>query len=97
MLLKGPFVFLVVSENELLAEIIKQEQKLYNLFKEAVDGLDMRKKQLELEIGKLSGSNPDLVFMAVRADQARKQLGRNGRHRPRRAGEVQRHRHRAAR
>ncbi len=73
---KGPFPFLIVSENELIAEIIKQERKLYNLLKEAVDNLEGRKTTLDAEMLKLGSPQPDfgLVFglVSARADLARK-------------------------
>jgi hypothetical protein len=71
---KGPFVFLVISENELLAEIIKQERKLHQLLKEAVDDLDAREGAMKLALSQFSAPNPDMVFVAVRADNARKSL-----------------------
>src|SRR5262249_39252533 len=69
---RGPFTFLVVSENELIAEISKQELKLYNLLKEAVDTLDGRKASLEADLIKLDSAQPDLNLLAVRSDQAHK-------------------------
>ncbi len=88
---RGPFVFLVVSENELLAEISKQERKLYNLLKEAVDNLDGRKTTLEadllrldsvqfadLEGQKLKETTTYLGALAVRSEQARKAIREAG-------------------
>ncbi|HYT93917.1 MAG TPA: hypothetical protein VEL76_34680 [Gemmataceae bacterium] len=75
---KGPFVFLVISEDELLVEIYKQERKLYALLKEAWDGMKASKGALELEVSKLSTPNPDMVFMTVRADNARKSVRETG-------------------
>jgi hypothetical protein len=73
---KGPFTFLIISENELIAEIIKQERKLYALLKEAVDNLEGRKTTLDAEMLKLGSPQPDfgLVYglVSARADLAKK-------------------------
>ncbi len=71
---RGPFVFLIVSENELLAEIVKQEQKLYELLREKVDELDRRRGSLGDEVLKLGSPQPQWKVIAARADQARTAL-----------------------
>jgi hypothetical protein len=75
---KGPFVFLVVSEHELIAEIIKQERKLHKLLREAVDGLEGRQTTLNAELLRLDSPQPELSFVAARADLARKAVRETG-------------------
>ncbi len=75
---KGPFVFLVVSQNELIAEIIKQERKLYNLLKESVDNLEARQTTLNAELLRLDSPQPELSLVAARADLARKAVRETG-------------------
>ncbi|MCI0457402.1 MAG: hypothetical protein L0Z62_10575 [Gemmataceae bacterium] len=75
---RGPFVFLVVSENELLTEISKQERRLWLLLNEAIEELDRRKTHLAAEVSKFEVPMPDLNHIAVRADQARKAVRDTG-------------------
>jgi hypothetical protein len=75
---KGPFLFLVVSENELIAEIIKQERKLYNLLKESVDNLEGRKTTLDGELLSVTSPGRDLSLVAARADLAKKAVRETG-------------------
>jgi hypothetical protein len=70
----GPFTFLVVSEDELNAEILRQERKLHGLLKDSVDQLKGRKITLDAEIANLAQPGPNLPATLARVDQTRKSL-----------------------
>jgi hypothetical protein len=77
---KGPFVFLVVSERELLAEMIRQEKQLHDLLKKAVDELDDARTEMDTELSlRLTGTgDPRLDNIAARVDTSRKAVQKVG-------------------
>jgi hypothetical protein len=69
---KMPVTFLVVSENELLAQILLEEESLRDRLEKAVDKLKTGKTVLEEQIAKLSSPQPPLSLVGLRADEVRK-------------------------
>jgi hypothetical protein len=71
---KTPLQFLVVSENELLAQIALEEESLYELLEKAYDKLKTARALTEEQVAKLSGGLKDeeMTFVALRLDDLRK-------------------------
>lgn len=64
--LRERFTILVVSEEELLAEIAKEEEGLYVKLKDTVDGLKEARAKLEAVIKDLPGLKPEELSPATR-------------------------------
>jgi hypothetical protein len=71
---KMPLNFLVVSENELLAQILVDEDALREKLEKAVDNLKKHKIILDEQVGKLDEPEPRLELVAVRAEDVRKSI-----------------------
>jgi hypothetical protein len=71
---KTPFSFLVVSENELLAQIALEEESLYERLDKLVDRLKNGKTLAEEQVAKLNGTlrDDELGLVALRLDEVRK-------------------------
>jgi hypothetical protein len=71
---KMPLNFLVVSENELLAQILVDEDALREKLEKAVDNLKKHKIILDEQVGKLDDASTDLGLVAIRAEEVRKSV-----------------------
>jgi hypothetical protein len=71
---KMPLNFLVVSENELLAQILVDEDALREKLEKAVDNLKKHKIILDEQVGKLDDVKTDLGLVAIRAEEVRKSI-----------------------
>jgi hypothetical protein len=71
---KTPLQFLVVTENELLAQIALEEESLYELLEKAYDKLKTARSLTEEQVAKLSSTLKDeeMTFVALRLDDLRK-------------------------
>jgi hypothetical protein len=69
---KVSFNFLVVSENELLAQIVAEEEELRGNMERAMKTLDVARTALVDGIARLKAANTGLVEPATRFDQSRK-------------------------
>jgi hypothetical protein len=69
---KVPVTLLVVSENELLAQILLEEEVLRERLEKAVERLKTGKTVLDEQISKLSAPRPTLSLVSIRADEVRK-------------------------
>jgi hypothetical protein len=72
---KVSFNFLVVSENELLAQIMVEEEELRGNMERAVKKLDDARTALADGIGRMKAANTRLDEPATRLDQSRKGVG----------------------
>lgn len=75
---KVPFSFLIVSENELLAQIGIEEEVLSERLEKVYEKLKNAKTTLSEQLGKLSLDEPKYEPIAVRVDEVRKALGDGG-------------------
>jgi hypothetical protein len=73
---RTPLQFLVVSENELLAQIALEEEALYEQLDKAYEKLRLARTLAEEQIGKLSGAMRDdeMVLVSLRLDETRKAI-----------------------
>lgn len=71
---RSPVTFLVVSENELLAQILLQEEEIRERLEKAVQKLRDGKTALEDQIGKLSDTSQlkQISLVGLRVDEIRK-------------------------
>jgi hypothetical protein len=74
---KAPFTFLVVSENELLAQIFIEEETIRDRLEKVLLKLKNARISISEQIGKLSGEG-DLSLVAIRVDEIRKALSDTG-------------------
>ncbi len=68
---KAPFFFLVISENDLLAQIAMEEEVLGERIEKVLEKLNAAKISVTEQMGKLPATN-DLSLVAIRADEVRK-------------------------
>jgi hypothetical protein len=71
---KAPFTFLVVSENELLAQIFIEEETLRERLEKVLTKLKKAQVSTSEQTAKLSVPDSDLTLVAIRADEVRKAL-----------------------
>jgi hypothetical protein len=76
---KMPVTFLVISENELLAQILLEEEVLRERLEKAVSRLKDAKDFLDEQIGKLSSPGPKLSVVGTRVMKVREFLGDSAR------------------
>lgn len=68
---KAPFFFLVVSENDLLAQVAAEEEVLSERLEKVMDKLSNARVSINEQMGKLPQGG-DLSLVAIRADEIRK-------------------------
>jgi hypothetical protein len=71
---KVPLNFLIVSENELLAQILFEEDSLRERLEKAVDNLKKHKIILDEQVAKLEDARTDLGLVGLRAEEVRKSV-----------------------
>ena len=73
---KSPLQFLVVSENELLAQVALEEESLHDLLEKAYDKLKLARALTEEQAGKLNDAKDEkeMPLVALRLDEARKAI-----------------------
>ncbi len=72
---KAPFPFLVVSENELLAQIFIEEETLREKLEKVVFKLKNARTSLNEQVSKLSSAGAEVSLVAIRVDEVRKAVG----------------------
>jgi hypothetical protein len=75
---KSPFTFLVISENELLAQVFLEEEVLRERLDKAVFKLKDARTSIQEQLSRLSQLNSDLGLVAIRVDEVRKVLSDTG-------------------
>jgi len=71
---KMPLNFLIVSENELLGQILVEEDALRERLEKAVDYLKSHKIILDEQVGKLDDARTDLGLVGIRVEEVRKSV-----------------------
>jgi hypothetical protein len=69
---KVPIILLVVSENELLSQILLEEDILAERLGKALDKLKNGKTLLDEQVSKLAATQPELSLVSLRAEEVRK-------------------------
>ncbi len=72
--LKGPYRFLVVSQNELLSQIFLEEENLREKLEKVVAKLNDAKVNVNEQISKVAAPDFDLEVVSINVDQVRKAL-----------------------
>jgi hypothetical protein len=71
---KMPLNFLIVSENELLAQVLAEEDGLRERLEKAVHRLRDHKSILDEQVGKVDDPKSDLGLIAIRVEEVRKSI-----------------------
>ena len=71
---KMPLNFLIVSENELLAQVLVEEDGLRERLEKAVHRLRDHKSILDEQVGKVDDPKSDLGLIAIRVEEVRKSI-----------------------